>query len=333
MSIRDIGIDLGTTNTLIYQKSKGIVLNEPSVIAVDASDGHIIAVGSQAKEMLGRTHSGIKSVRPVTDGVISDCESASIMVGQFIKKIMKTTSGLRPRALIGIPAGSTPLQKSATIQAMKKAGIRTVKLIEEPMASAIGAGLCTDAPSGVMIIDIGGGTTQVSVISLGGIVSSKTVRIGGDILDEAIINYVKRKYSISSGLQSAQEIKHKIATVSENTDSHCYNINGRNLTTGLPSGAQLNSSDIRKALIRHIYEIIDAVKTVLEKTPPELAGDILSSGIMLTGGSSFIDGIDSLISEMTGMSVAMAESPLESVALGLGKILDDTKTSREVFKI
>lgn len=332
MSKKDIGIDLGTANTLIYQKSKGIVLDEPSVVAVDCSDGHILSVGKAAKEMLGRTPLGIKAVRPITDGVIADFEAAGAMLGFFIKKVLKSTSGIKPRAAVSVPTGITAVERKAAIEAASRAGIRNVTLIEEPMAAAIGAGLEVDAPSGIMVVDIGGGTSEVAVISLGGIVARKTVRIGGDALDRAIISFIRKKYGISAGNHSAEDIKLKIGTVMKNGTAYRYQVSGRNLGTGLPCSTFVNGDDIRAALLPEIHSIIDSIKAVLEETPPELSGDVLNSGIMLTGGGAFINGLDRLICNITGMPVRVADRPLECVALGLGALIDDKSSNKKIFK-
>ena len=331
MSKKDIGIDLGTANTLIYQKTKGIVLDEPSVVAVDSADGHIIAVGKEAKEMLGRTPAGIKAVRPITDGVIADFEAAGAMLAFFIKKVL-TSSGSKPRAVIGVPTGITAVERKAAIEVAGRAGIRDVALVDEPMAAAIGAGLAIDAPSGIMIVDIGGGTSEVAVISLGGIVARKTVRTGGDTLDRAIIGHIRKKYGICAGFQSAEDIKLKIGTVMKNSTAYRHQVNGRNTGTGLPCSTFVTGDDIRAALIGEIHSIIDAIKAVLEDTPPELSGDILNSGIVLTGGGAFINGIDRLICNITGMPVRVAEKPLECVALGLGVLIDDKASNKKIFK-
>ena len=332
MSKKDIGIDLGTANTLIYQKTKGIVLDEPSVVAVDSVGGNIIAVGKEAKEMLGRTHSKIRAVRPIIDGVIADFECAGAMLEFFIKKVLKSSSGFKPRAIVSVPTGITKVERKAAIEAATRAGIRNITLVEEPMAAAIGAGLCVDNPSGIMIVDIGGGTSEIAVISLGGIVSRKTVRIGGDALDDAIIGYIRKKYGISAGFHSAQDIKHKLGNVIKSTCATGFQVNGRSSATGLPCSTSVSGDDIRSALLPSIHSIINAIKDVLEDTPPDLSGDILSAGIILTGGGALISGIDKLISNLTGMSVQIAERPLESVALGLGIMIEDKDTSKKIFK-
>ncbi len=332
MSKKDIGIDLGTANTLIYQKTKGIVLDEPSVVAVDSVNGHIIAVGKEAKEMLGRTHSQIKAIRPIIDGVIADYESAGAMLEFFIKKVMKTSSGFKPRAVISVPTGITKVERKASIEAAKRAGIRDITLVDEPMAAAIGAGFCVDNASGIMVVDIGGGTSEIAVISLGGIVSRKSVRIGGDTLDDAIISYIRKKHSISTGFHCAENLKLELGNVTKSNSSSRVQINGRSCATGLPCATFVSEDDIRSALLPSVHSIINAIKDVLADTPPDLSGDILSSGIFLTGGGAFIKGIDSLISSLTGMPVKLVERPLESVVLGLGIMLEDKNTNKKMFK-
>lgn len=332
MSKRDIGIDLGTANTLIYLNSKGIVLDEPSVVAVDEIDGHIVSVGKAAKEMLGRTPSGIKAVRPINDGVIADFEAAAAMLSYFIKKALNSSSGIKPRAAVSVPTGITAVERKAAIETTTRAGIRNVALIDEPMAAAIGAGLEVNAPSGIMVVDIGGGTSEVAVISLGGIVTRKTVRTGGDTLDAAIISYIRKKYGICAGNHSAEDIKLKIGTVMKNGTAYRYQVSGRSSGTGLPCSTFVNSDDIRAALIPEVHNIIDAIKAVLEETPPELSSDVLKSGITLTGGGAFINGIDRLICNITGMPVRVADNPLECVALGLGALIDDKNSKRKIFK-
>jgi len=325
VSKKDIGIDLGTANTLIYQKSKGIVLDEPSVVAVDSSSGKIISVGKEAKEMLGRTPSGIVAVKPVANGVISDFDAAGAMLSSFIKRIFNSTFMPKPRAIVSVPASITNVERRATVDATLKSGVSSVKLVEEPMAAAIGAGLSVEAPSGVMVVDIGSGTTEIAVISLGGIVSDKCIRIGGDALDNAISSYIRRKYGVFSGKHNAEEIKLRIGTVMKHCSSHRCQVTGRNAGTGLPCSTYVTGDDIRSAVLPEIYSIVDAVKSVLEDTPPELSGDLLLSGITLTGGGSNINGLDRLLASITGMPVKVADEPLECVAKGLGSMLSSGK--------
>ncbi len=321
MSRNDIGIDLGTANTLVYLKSKGIVLNEPSVVAA-YENGKILAVGSEAKEMLGRTHSKIKAVRPLKDGVIADFEAAGVMLGHFIKKALGNKGVLRPRAVICVPTGISAVERKAVEEAAANVGVRKIRIIDEPMAAAIGAGIDVDAPVGSMIVDIGGGTSEVAVISLGGIVSGLTVRTAGDSHDEAINSYVKKKYGITIGPRNAESIKLKIGTVQKTNSEKKEMVNGRNSVSGMPCSGYVTGNDIRCALIPKISSIIDAIKSVLEQTPPELSSDILKSGIILTGGGALLDGIDDVIRNAVNIPVRVADNPLECVAIGTGIIID-----------
>jgi len=321
VSKRDIGIDLGTANTLVYLKSKGIVLNEPSVVATDMS-GRVIAVGSEAKAMIGRNHSGIKVIRPLKDGVIADFDAAVAMIGFFIKKVLGTQKGAKPRAVICVPTGITKVEKKAVEEAALNAGIRNVFIMEEPMAAAIGAGIDVNSPYGSMIVDIGGGTSEIAVISLGGIVSCKTIRIAGDSYDEAIGAYIRKKYGIYSGSHNTEEIKLKIGTVQKKSERQKEIISGRNAVSGMPCMAFVTDEDIKNALIPQISLLIDSIGSVLEQTPPELSGDILGSGIVLTGGGAFLDGLGTVISNSVNIPVRIAESPMECVALGAGAIIE-----------
>lgn len=324
MSKKDIGIDLGTANTLVYLKSKGIVLNEPSVVAVD-SKGKILAVGEAAKEMLGRTHADIKAIRPLKDGVIADFEAAGVMLGYFIKKALGKQTGFRPRAVICVPTGISAVERKAVEEAASNVGVRNVYILEEPMAAAIGAGIDVDAPMGSMIVDIGGGTSEVAVISLGGIVTWKTIRIAGDSHDDAIASYIRRKYGISTGRHNAEDIKFKIGTVQKSGNELKEIVSGRNAVSGMPCSTYVTGSDIRAALIPQISSIIDAIKAVLEDTPPELSADILKSGITLTGGGALLDGLDRVICNAVNIPVRLAEQPLHCVALGAGTLIDGRK--------
>lgn len=323
MSRKDIGIDLGTANTLVYLKSKGIVLNEPSVVAVD-ENGKILAVGSEAKEMLGRTHSRIKAVRPLKDGVIADFEAAGVMLGYFIKKALGRQGGIRPRAIICVPTGISEVERKAVEEAATNVGVRKIRIVDEPMAAAIGAGIDVDAPMGNMIVDIGGGTSEVAVISLGGIVSGLTVRVAGDSHDEAINSYVKKKYGIAIGPRNAEKIKLKIGTVQKSGSDQREIVNGRNSVSGMPCSSYVTGNDIRCALVPKISAIIDAIKSVLEQIPPELSSDILKSGIVLTGGGALLDGIAEVIQNAVNIPVRVAECPLECVALGTGIMIDNS---------
>ena len=319
---KDMGIDLGTANTLVYVKGKGIVLNEPSVVAINTNSKAVLAVGNEAKQMIGRTPGSIVAIRPLKDGVIADFDVTERMLRMFIEKVCPKGAFTSPRVMVCFPSGITAVEKRAIEEATKQAGARDVKLLEEPMAAAIGAGLATDEPRGSMVVDIGGGTTEVAIISLGGIVTAKSLRIAGDDLDKAIINYIKRAYNLMIGERTAETIKitlgsaYKISEVDEKME-----IRGRDLLTGLPKVVEIGETEIREALSEPVSSIVDAIKTTLEKTPPELAADIMDRGIMLTGGGAILRGIDKLINEETNMPVNIAENPLDCVALGAGKAL------------
>lgn len=319
---KDMGIDLGTANTLVYVKGKGIVLNEPSVVAINTNSKAVLAVGNEAKQMIGRTPGSIVAIRPLKDGVIADFDVTERMLRMFIEKVCPKGAFTSPRVMVCFPSGITAVEKRAIEEATKQAGARDVKLLEEPMAAAIGAGLATDEPRGSMVVDIGGGTTEVAIISLGGIVTAKSLRIAGDDLDKAIINYIKRAYNLMIGERTAETIKitlgsaYKISEVDEKME-----IRGRDLLTGLPKVVEIGETEIREALSEPVSSIVDAIKTTLEKTPPELAADIMDRGIMLTGGGALLRGIDKLINEETNMPVNIAENPLDCVALGAGKAL------------
>lgn len=329
MSKRDIGIDLGTANTLVYLKSKGIVLNEPSVVALDNS-GNVIAVGKNAKEMIGRNHSAIKVVRPLKDGVIADFDAASAMLGYFIKKALGAQKGIKPRAVICVPTGITEVERRAVEEAASRVGIRNVYILDEPMAAAIGAGLDVESPYGSMIVDIGGGTSEVAVISLGGIVSRKTIRIAGDSYDEAIGAYIRKKYGIYSGSHNTENLKLKIGTVQKNSEPKKEIINGRNAVSGMPCMSFVTEEDIKNALVPQVSLLIDSIGSVLEQTPPELSGDILTNGIVLTGGGALLDGLDNVIKNFLNIPVRIADNPMECVALGVGSIIEGN-FKKEIF--
>ena len=319
---KDMGIDLGTANTLVYVKGKGIVLNEPSVVAINTNSKAVLAVGNEAKQMIGRTPGSIVAIRPLKDGVIADFDVTERMLRMFIEKVCPKGAFTSPRVMVCFPSGITAVEKRAIEEATKQAGAREVKLLEEPMAAAIGAGLATDEPRGSMVVDIGGGTTEVAIISLGGIVTAKSLRIAGDDLDRAIINYIKRAYNLMIGERTAETVKitlgsaYKISEVDETME-----IRGRDLLTGLPKVVEIGETEIRESLSEPVSSIVDAIKTTLEKTPPELAADIMDRGIMLTGGGALLRGIDKLINEETNMPVNIADNPLDCVALGAGKAL------------
>lgn len=321
---KDMGIDLGTANTLVYVKGKGIVLREPSVVAINNITKKPLAVGTEAKQMIGRTPGNIVAIRPLKDGVIADFDVTQTMLKQFIEKITNKSAFTSPRIIVCFPSGVTEVERRAIDEATKSAGARDVVLMEEPMAAAIGAGLPVDEPTGSMIVDIGGGTTEVAVISLGGIVTSKSLRVAGDELDQSIINYIKKEYNLMIGERTAEQIKMQIGSAFANEDEEelSMDIKGRDLITGLPKTINVTETQIRSALREPVISIIEAIKTTLEKTPPELAADIMDKGIMLAGGGALLRGLDTLINNETHMPVHIAESPLDCVALGAGKALD-----------
>jgi len=330
---KDLGIDLGTANTLVYIKGKGIVLTEPSVVAMQRDTGAVLAVGEEAKLMIGRTPGNIVAIRPMKDGVIADFEVTHTMLRYFIRKALKTGLNFfnRPRVVICVPAGVTTVEERAVKEAAIQAGVKEAYLIEEPMAAAIGAGLPIHEPTGNMIVDIGGGTTDVAVISLGGIVNSKSIRIGGDEMDEAIVNYIKRAYNLMIGERTAEDIKISIGSAIELPKPLAYQVRGRDLVSGLPKLVNVTSAEITEALSEPVYAIIEAIKVCLEKTPPELAADIMDRGIMMAGGGSLLKGLDELIGSQTGMPVHLAEEPLSSVAVGAGKALENIDTLKRLL--
>lgn len=326
---KDMGIDLGTANTLVYVKGQGIVVNEPSVVALDAMTREIWAVGAEAKEMVGRTPANITTIRPIKDGVIADFDVTEAMLKYFISKAFtKTMFTPKPKIVICVPSGVTEVEKRAVLESAVGAGAneRQVYIIDEPMAAAIGAGLNVSEASGNMIVDIGGGTSEVAVISLGGIVTSKSVRIAGDDLDANIINYVRKEYNIAIGERTAENIKIKLACayIDEKTNLKEMTVKGRDLVTGLPKAFTINTVQVQEAIKESVDTIVDAVKFTLEKTPPELSADIIEMGITLTGGGALIDGLDRLISLDTGMPVHIADEPLACVVKGTGMIIENT---------
>jgi rod shape-determining protein MreB len=331
MATRDIGIDLGTANTLIHVKGKGIVVNEPSVVAINNDTNEVLAVGDGAKEMLGRTPGNIVAIRPMKNGVIADYNVTQKMIKSFISKAYPKRWFLKPRVIVCIPSGVTEVEKRAIEEAVMQAGAREAYLIEEPMAAAIGAGLAVEEPVGSMIVDIGGGTTEVAVISLGGIVTSVSLRKAGDQLDDAIIQYVKKNKNLAIGERTAEEVKMKIGSAFVLDEEEEMEIKGRDLLSGLPKIISLSSIEVREALSEPVGDILDAIKTTLEKTPPELASDIMESGIYLTGGGALLKGLDRLVSKETGMPVMIAENPLDCVAVGTGKVLNEIATLRKVL--
>lgn len=319
-----LGIDLGTANTVVYAKNKGIVVNEPSVVAIDEAQKRVLAVGDEAKQMVGRTPGCITAKRPLKDGVIADFHITEAMLKYFIDKA--TTKGMfkgKIKVVVGIPAGVTEVEKRAVIEAAQRAGAKEAQLIEEPMAAAIGAGLPVADPRGSMVVDMGGGTTEVAVISLGGIVTAKSLRVAGDELDEAIIYYVKREYSLMIGERTAEEIKMTIGSAYKADKEKSLQIRGRDLITGLPKLITITSTEVMEAIKEPVNSIIDAIKYTLEKTPPELAADIMETGITLTGGGALLEGLDKLIRQETDMPVTIADEPLNCVAIGTGRALED----------
>lgn len=329
---RDIGIDLGTANTLVYMRGKGIVMREPSVVAVDVKKEEVMAVGSEAKEMIGRTPGSISAVRPLKDGVIADFEVTSAMLRHFIKAALHSTLFNRPRLIVCIPSGVTEVERRAVDEAARQAGAKDVELIAEPMAAAIGAGLQVEEAAGCMVVDIGGGTAEVAVISMGSIVASRSVRSAGDEFEKEIIAYVKRKYNVLIGDRTAEEIKIAIASAAPYEGEEPYSVMGRNLVDGFPKEVTLTPAEIREVLSEQIGVIIDAILTTLERTPPELSADILETGITLAGGGAMLHGMDKLVAQQTGMPVFIAEEPLDCVARGTGAILESPETfSRTLF--
>lgn len=322
MFTRDIGIDLGTANTLVYMKGKGIVMREPSVVAVDIRSESVLAVGTEAKEMIGRTPGSIAAVRPLKDGVIADFDITAAMLHRFIRQTVRTFFFRKPRVIVCIPSGCTEVERRAVEDAVMRAGAKQVSLIEEPMAAAIGAGLPVEEPTGCMVVDIGGGTSEVAVISLDDIVTACSVRVAGDKFDEAIIQYVKKKNNLLIGERTAEEIKLSIGSAYPYKGEGSIQIKGRNLLDGLPKDVVITASEVRDALTDPLSVIIDAVRTTLEKTPPELSADIIDNGVYLSGGGALLRGLDRLIAQETGMPVHTAESPMDCVADGTGRRLD-----------
>lgn len=331
----DMAIDLGTANTLVYVKGRGIVLNEPSVVAVEHRNGRktVRAVGTEAKEMLGRTPGEIEAIRPMRDGVIADFEVAEAMIRTFIRKVHNRRSFASPRIVICVPSGATAVERRAIQESALSAGARKVELIEEPMAAAIGAGLPVTAPTGSMIVDIGGGTTEVAVLSLGGIVYSRSVRVGGDKMDEAVIGYIRRKFNLLIGEASAERIKKEVgsALIPSEGDGASIQIKGRDLMHGVPKEVRIGGAQIAEALAEPAAQIVEAVKVALEATAPELAADIVDTGIMLTGGGALLKDLDQVLRNETGLPVSVADDPLCCVAFGTGEALENDKTMRGVL--
>ncbi|OAT85564.1 rod shape-determining protein [Desulfotomaculum copahuensis] len=329
---KDMGIDLGTANSLVYVKAKGIVLREPSVVAIQRDNGQVLAVGEEAKQMIGRTPGNIVAIRPMKDGVIADFDVTQSMIKYFINKSLRSRTFLvRPRVVVSVPSGVTAVEERAVREAALQAGAREAYLIEEPMAAAIGAGLPVHEPTGNLIVDIGGGTTEVAVISLGGIVTSRSIRIAGDEMDDAIIQHVKKAYNLAIGERTAEEIKIETGTAYPQEDMETYDVRGRDLVTGLPKTVRITSGEIYKALSEPVSAILEAIKATLEQTPPELAADIMDRGIVMAGGGSLLRGLDRLVSEETGMPVHLADEPLLAVAYGTGRVLENIDVLRRVL--
>lgn len=331
LNSKDIGIDLGTSNILVTMKGKGIVLKEPAVVATDIKTGNILATGFEAKEMIGRTPETIKAVRPMNDGVIADYTATRLLLKNILKKVCQKYNSRRPRAVVGVPYGITEVEERAVEESVLYAGAREVFLVEEPMAAAIGAGLHVEEPNGSMIVDLGAGTTEVAVISLGGIVVSNSLRIAGDELDEDIINYVKKEHYLSIGFTTAEEIKMQLGCATPLMTEESMEIRGRDLNTGLPRNVILTSSQIMNALRESIERIVESIKLTLEKTPPELAADLVEKGIVLSGGGALLKNLDKLISQETNMPVFIADEPLESVVRGTGKVLEELERLKPVL--
>lgn len=319
---KDIGIDLGTANTLVYVRGKGIVAREPSVVAMKLDSNTVLSVGDEAKKMIGRTPGNIVAIRPMKDGVIADFNVTQSMLRYFIRKAYGNSSMGKPRVLVSVPSGITEVEKRAVEEAAIQGGARSAKLIEEPMAAAIGAGLPVEEPTGSMIVNMGGGTTEIAVISLGGIVTSKSIRVAGDKQDESIVSYIKRTYNLAIGERTGEIIKITIGSAFPNASGESMEIKGRDLVTGLPKTMRITEAEILEALREPIATIIDGIKSTLEKTPPELASDIMDRGIMLSGGGAMLNGLDSLVRKETGMPVQVADNPLDCVVLGTGKALE-----------
>jgi len=328
---RDMGVDLGTANTLVYVRGDGIVVREPSVIAQRIGRKEILAVGDEAKRMIGRTPGDVIATRPLRHGVIADFNTTASMLAYFIRRGLRGRLVGRPRVMVGIPSGVTEVERRAVIDATIQAGAREAYLIEQPMAAAIGAGLPVSEPVGTMIVDVGGGTTEVAVIALGGIVAVKSLRVGGDEMDDVIVQYARKAYNLLIGDQTAEDIKIRIGSAYPQKQEQEMLVRGRDLVSGLPRTVRMTATEVREALAEPIAAIVEAVRTTLERTPPELSADIIDRGIVMTGGGSLLRGLDALLSEEIGMPVMVAEDPLSSVALGTGKALAELETLKRVL--
>lgn len=328
---RDMAVDLGTANTLVYVRGRGIVLNEPSVVALNTSTGKVVAVGVEAKRMIGRTPGNIVAVRPLKDGVIADFDVTERMLRYFIQKIHKRRYFAKPRIIVAVPSGITGVEQRAVKEAGYQAGARRVYIIEEPMAAAIGSGLPVHEPTGNMVVDIGGGTTEVAVISLGGIVTSQSIRVGGDELDQGVITHAKKEYSLMLGERTSEEIKMAIGSADALDEELHAEIRGRDLVSGLPKTIVISAEEVRKAIEEPVNAVVDAVKTTLDKCPPELSGDIMDRGIALTGGGAMLRGLDERLRRETGMPILVVDNPLDSVVLGSGKCVEEFEALQQVL--
>ncbi|GII97250.1 rod shape-determining protein [Sinosporangium siamense] len=328
---RDMAVDLGTANTLVYVRGRGIVLNEPSVVAINTTTGKIVAVGIEAKRMIGRTPGNIVAIRPLKDGVIADFDVTERMLRYFIQRVHKRHRFAKPRIIIAVPSGITSVEQRAVKEAGYQAGARKVYIVEEPMAAAIGAGLPVHEPTGNMVVDIGGGTTEVAIISMGGVVASQSLRIGGDELDKAVITFAKKEYSLMLGERTAEEIKMAIGSACPLSQEAHAEIRGRDLVSGLPKTIVISAHEIRKATEEQVNAIVDAVKTTLDKCPPELAGDLMDRGIALTGGGALLRGMDDRLRNETGMPVHLVDNALDSVAIGSGKCVEEFEALQQVL--
>ena len=328
---RDLGIDLGTANTVVYARGEGIVLREPSVVSIEKDKNKILAVGEEARSMIGRTPGNIVAIRPLRDGVIADFEVTEMMLRYFIQKVHNRSSWVKPRIVVGVPSGITGVEKRAVLDAAMQAGAREAYLIEEPMAAAIGANLPVSEPAGSMIVDIGGGTTEVAVIALGGIVVSRSIRVAGDEMDEAIVAHCRKNYNLLIGERTAEQIKFEIGSAYPMEEEKTVEVRGRDLVTGLPKTFTLTSSEIRDALAEPVTTVVDTVRMTLEKTPPELAADIMDRGIVMAGGGSLLHGLDRHLSQETDMSVYVVDDPLSCVCYGAGKVLEELETLKKIL--
>ncbi len=328
---RDMAVDLGTANTLVYVRGKGVVLDEPSVVTLNDTTGEVLAVGHEAKRMIGRTPDNITALRPLRDGVIADFEATEQMLRYFIRQVHRRRYFAKPRMVICVPSGITAVEQRAVKEAGYQAGAREVFIIEEPMAAAIGAGLPVHEPTGNMVVDVGGGTTEVAVISLGGIVTSLSVRTAGDEIDAAIVTWMKKEHSLMLGERTAEEVKMRLASAFPSTDEPSGEIRGRDLVSGLPRTVNVSAAEVRQAIEEPLHTIIDAVRVTLDQTPPELAGDIMDRGIVLTGGGALVRGLDERLRHETGMPVHIADDPLTSVALGAGTCVEEFDALRQVL--